>query len=103
MAKRYPSFVSASFNPGALQTNLTRHAPSILRSIQGILAYPVRFGALTELQAGFDAEVAEHNGCYLFPWEKIGTQLPKVAEGIEKRGSGERLWNLCDGLVKDFY
>lgn len=103
MAKRYPQFVSASFNPGAIKTDLTRHAPSILKSIQGMLSYPVRLGALTELQAGFNAEVAEHNGCYLIPWGKIGTPLPKVVEGIEKRGSGERLWNLCDSLVKDFY
>ncbi|UKZ92579.1 uncharacterized protein TrAFT101_007523 [Trichoderma asperellum] len=103
LAKRYPQFVSVSFNPGAIKTDLTRHAPSILKSIQGMLSYPVRLGALTELQAGFDAEVAEHNGCYLIPWGKIGTPLPKVVEGIEKRGSGERLWNICDSLVKDFY
>ncbi|KAL6854597.1 hypothetical protein J3F83DRAFT_754154 [Trichoderma novae-zelandiae] len=103
MAKRYPQLVSVSFNPGAIRTDLTRHAPGILKKIQGFLSYPVRFGALTELQAGFGDEMAEHNGCYLIPWGKIGSLIPKVAEGIEKRGSGERLWDLCDGLVKGFY
>lgn len=103
MARRYPQFVSVSFNPGALKTDLLRHAPSVLKSIQSMLSYPVRLGALTELQAGFDAEVAQNNGCYLIPWGKIGAPHPKVAEGLEKRGSGERLWNLCDLLVKDFY
>lgn len=103
MAKRYPQLVSASFNPGAIRTDLTRHAPDILKKIQGFLSYPVRFGALTELQAGFGSEVAEHNGCYLIPWGEIGTPIPKVVEGIEKRATGERLWNLCDGLVKEFY
>ncbi|OTA02804.1 short-chain dehydrogenase/reductase [Trichoderma parareesei] len=103
MAKRYPQLVSVSFNPGAIRTDLTRHAPGILKKVQGFLSYPVRFGALTELQAGFGSEVAERNGCYLIPWGKIGKMIPKVAEGIEKGGSGERLWNLCDGLVKEFY
>ncbi|RFU74767.1 hypothetical protein TARUN_7497 [Trichoderma arundinaceum] len=103
MAKRYPQLVSTSFNPGAIRTDLTRHAPSILKSIQGLLSYPIRLGALTELQAGFDDEVAEHNGCYLIPWGKIGTLIPKVAEGVEKRATGKRLWNLCNGLVKEFY
>ncbi|UKZ53414.1 hypothetical protein TrVGV298_007206 [Trichoderma virens] len=103
MARRYPQVVSSSFNPGAIKTDLTRHAPGILKSIQGFLSYPVRFGALTELQAGFGSEVAEYNGCYLIPWGKVGSPIPKVVEGIEKRASGERLWNLCDGLVKEFY
>lgn len=103
MAKRYPQIVSASFNPGAIKTDLTRHAPGILKSVQGFLSYPVRLGALTELQAGFGSEVAEYNGCYLIPWGKIGSPVPKVVEGIQKRASGERLWNLCDGLVKEFY
>ncbi|TFA98519.1 hypothetical protein CCMA1212_009789 [Trichoderma ghanense] len=103
MAKRHPQLVSVSFNPGAIKTDLTRHAPGILKKVQGLLSYPVRFGALTELQAGFGSQVAEHNGCYLIPWGKIGKMIPKVAEGIEKRGSGERLWNLCDGLVQEFY
>ncbi|UKZ79214.1 hypothetical protein TrVFT333_006964 [Trichoderma virens FT-333] len=103
MARRYPQIVSSSFNPGAIKTDLTRHAPGILKSIQGFLSYPVRFGALTELQAGFGSEVAEYNGCYLIPWGKVGSPIPKVVEGIEKRASGERLWNLCDGLVKEFY
>jgi protochlorophyllide reductase len=103
MAKRYPQIVSASFNPGAIKTDLTRHAPGILKSIQGMLSYPVRLGALTELHAGFGNDVAEYNGCYLIPWGEIGTPIPKVVEGIEKRASGERLWNLCDSLVKEFY
>lgn len=103
MAKRYPQLVSVSFDPGAIKTDLTRHAPGILKKVQGFLSYPVRFGALTELQAGFGSEVAEHNGCYLIPWGKIGKMIPKVAEGIEKRRSGERLWDMCDGLVKEFY
>ncbi|KAL7946705.1 hypothetical protein V8C42DRAFT_293873 [Trichoderma barbatum] len=103
MAKRYPQVVSTSFNPGAIRTDLTRHAPGVLKKVQGFLSYPVRFGALTELQAGFASEVAEQNGCYLIPWGKIGSLHPKVAEGIEKRAAGERLWNLCDGLVKEYY
>lgn len=103
MAKRYPQLISTSFNPGAIRTDLTRHAPGILKHVQGMLSYPIRFGALTELQAGFGDEAAEHNGCYLIPWGKIGAPIPKVAEGIEKRATGERLWSLCDSLVKEYY
>ncbi|KAL7788228.1 hypothetical protein V8C37DRAFT_388936 [Trichoderma ceciliae] len=103
MAKRYPQLVSTSFNPGAIRTDLTRHVPGILKSVQDMLSYPVRFGALTELQAGFGNEAAEHNGSYLIPWGKMGRPVHKVSEGIEKRATGERLWNLCDSLVKEFY
>ncbi|KAL6690179.1 hypothetical protein J3F84DRAFT_389939 [Trichoderma pleuroticola] len=103
MAKRYPRIASASFNPGAIKTDLVRHAPGILKSVQGFLSYQARLGALTELEAGFGSEVTEYNGCYLIPWGKIGSPVSKVVEGIQERASGERLWNLCDGLVKEFY
>lgn len=103
MAKRYPLITSVSFNPGAIRTDLTRHAPGIAKAIQRMLAFPVHLGALTELCAGLGDEAAENNGCYFIPWGKIGAPLPNVAEGIEKRATGDRLWGLCDELVKEFY
>ncbi|TGJ81807.1 hypothetical protein E0Z10_g6960 [Xylaria hypoxylon] len=103
MALRYPELTSCGFNPGAIKTNITRHAPGILASFFNLTAASPRYGALTEVYAGFGKEVAEVNGCFVVPYGHIGKPHAIVQDGIEKRNSGERLWSLCEGLVSVFY
>ncbi|KAH8900701.1 NAD(P)-binding protein [Thozetella sp. PMI_491] len=99
--------VSCAFNPGAIRSNLAKHAPRLVAWIHNAMASSARDGALVELFAGFAPEVVtacEQQGlCFVVPAGKIGKTIEKVEEGIRNRGSGKRLWELCDGLVKEYY
>ncbi|KAM0263962.1 hypothetical protein ACHAQJ_000997 [Trichoderma viride] len=101
MARRYPHIISCAFNPGALRTDIARHAPWYLQTIHNLMSHPVRFGALTELYAGLSEEVAQRNGCFIIPFGQVGSTASKVEEGIRERNSGDKLWNLCNDIVKD--
>ncbi|KAI0447116.1 hypothetical protein F4803DRAFT_559023 [Xylaria telfairii] len=103
MALRHPEFTSCGFNPGAIKTDIMRHAPGILASFHNLMAGSPRYGALTEVYAGFAKEVADANGRFVVPYGHIGKPHPVVQDGIEKRSSGERLWRLCEALVSAFY
>ncbi|RFU81396.1 hypothetical protein TARUN_802 [Trichoderma arundinaceum] len=103
MAKLHPEIVSCAFNPGALKTDIARHAPWYLRTVHNFMSHPARFGALTELYAGLSEEVGERSGCFIVPFGQIGGTSPKVEEGIMTRNSGKRLWDLCDEKVQGFY
>ena len=99
--------VSCAFNPGAIRTDLARHAPRLLAWVHNTMAGPARNGALVELFCGFAPQVAaeceEKGRCFVVPIGKVGRTVDKVEEGIELRGSGKRLWDLCDGLVEQYY
>ncbi|KAI8956285.1 hypothetical protein F4801DRAFT_10445 [Xylaria longipes] len=103
MALRHPEFTSCGFNPGAIKTGIARHAPGILASFHNLTAASPRYGALTEVYAGFAKDVADANGCFVVPYGHIGKPHAVVQDGIEKRNSGERLWILCEDLVSEFY
>lgn len=103
MAVRHPEFTSCAFNPGAIRTNIARHAPGFMQRAMALFAASPRMGALTELYAGFAPEMGQANGCFVVPYGHIGKTHRCVHDGIEKRNSGERLWNLCDALVSAFY
>ncbi|KAI0811613.1 hypothetical protein GGR55DRAFT_688232 [Xylaria sp. FL0064] len=103
MALRYPELTTCGFNPGAIRTNIARHAPGILAAFHNLTAASPRYGELTEVYAGFAKEVAEANGCFVVPYGRIGKPHPIVQDGVEKRDGGERLWKLCDSLVSSFY
>lgn len=103
MAKLHPDIISCAFNPGAIKTDIARHAPWFLQVVHNLMSHPVRFGALTELYAGFSDEVIKKNGCFVVPFGQIGTTVPKVEAGIAERNTGKRLWDLCDEHVRDYY
>ncbi|KAL7941260.1 hypothetical protein V8C42DRAFT_360884 [Trichoderma barbatum] len=103
MAKQYPDIISCAFNPGAIKTDIARHAPWVLQVAHNFMSRPVRFGALTELYAGFSDEVSKKNGCFIVPFGQVGKTSPKVEAGIAERKSGKRLWDLCDENVRDYY
>ncbi|KAL6691368.1 hypothetical protein J3F84DRAFT_403619 [Trichoderma pleuroticola] len=103
MAKLHPDITSCAFNPGAIRTDIARHAPWFLQAFHNLMSHPVRFGALTELYAGFSEEITKRNGCFVVPFGQVGTTVPKVEAGIVERNTGKRLWDLCDEHVRDYY
>jgi retinol dehydrogenase 12 len=98
-ARRYAAdnIVVSSLNPGHLKTELQRHGGSFANQIANCtLLYDARFGALTELYAGFSDVVGlENNGAYLIPWGRVGEIAEHITKGMEN-GSGTRLWDLLE-------
>ncbi|KAG9045160.1 hypothetical protein FS837_006928 [Tulasnella sp. UAMH 9824] len=91
LAKRYGSqgIISHSLMPGAVKTDLQRHAPSLLLGLLGWTLHPVELGALTQLWAGTSPEAVDPNGGYFIPWARVG-KMPKGALDSEV---GPKLWN----------
>jgi retinol dehydrogenase 12 len=98
-ARRYGSngIISVSLNPGHLRTELQRNMGSYVTSVlNATLLYDARYGALTELFAGFSSDVNQTtNGAYLIPWGRIGKVSSHIAAGLDN-GSGDRLWKLLE-------
>jgi len=94
-----------------LSTGLQKNAAGWFNAIFGVLRKDPRFGALTELWAGLrelkDEEekmigVGGRNGGYTLPWGRWRDGSEEVFGGLMERGTGERLWSVCETLVKDF-
>lgn len=98
-ARRYEAhnIVTASLNPGHLKTELQRHTEGyILDWINATFNYDARFGALTELVAGFSDKISKQdNGRYLIPWGRVGMMADHIKKGLAN-GSGDRLWKLLE-------
>lgn len=111
-ARRYgpQGLISFSLHPGALKTNLQRHAPGLYNAIFSLLRYPQHFGGLTELIAGLNEEVVDtrlledggKNGAYILPWGRFGDGAAHVFEGLAKRKTGERLWDACEEMLIEY-
>ncbi|KAF2091759.1 NAD(P)-binding protein [Saccharata proteae CBS 121410] len=109
-ARRYgdEGLVSASWNPGNLSTELQRHASSIEAWFISWLLYPAKFGAFTELYAGWSPDVGQStNGCLVVPWGRI--QIPR--KGLMKAtmrpqdggdGTAEKFWDWCEKETRPF-
>ncbi|KAL7929437.1 hypothetical protein V8C35DRAFT_315637 [Trichoderma chlorosporum] len=102
------SIVSVSLNPGAINTNLLRHAPHIKYMAYPLLHKP-RFGALAELYAGLSPDISlENNGCYVIPWGRISNgvreDLVNASRTTEQGGSGkaQEFWEFCFEKTKDY-
>jgi hypothetical protein len=61
-------------------------------------------GALTEIYAGFAPELSntDYNGSYLIPWGRRSTPRKSIDEGLKKRGTGPKLWDLLMEQTKEF-
>ncbi|VUC22976.1 unnamed protein product [Clonostachys rosea] len=108
-ARRFGSqgLVSLSLHPGSVKSEFQRNQPKLFRAITSPLLYDQHFGGLTELFAGFNQEVdtstvyaGGNNGRYIEPWGRWGVESQAVVDGLQKRGTGERLWELSASLVK---
>ncbi|KAF5698460.1 NAD(P)-binding protein [Fusarium mundagurra] len=111
-SKRYgkDGIVSVSFNPGNLQTELQRHMSSIGKMMMSAMLYPPIYGAYTELYAGWSSEItSKHNGGYIIPWGRIGTQglgrdIMKSFQSKKEGGSGiaAAFWEWCHKETASF-
>lgn len=104
-AKRYAAdnIIAASLNPGHLRTELQRHSSGCLADLinKGLL-YDARYGALTELFAGFSSELGKGNsGSYFIPWGRVGVMAKHLTKGIEN-GSGTRLWEMLEAETAQY-
>ncbi len=110
IARRYGprGLVSLSLHPGSLKTNLQRYQGGFFKTITAPLMYDQHFGGLTELFAGFNDEIVDtkmlegggRNGSYVEPWGRWGNGSQNVFQGLKERKTGDRLWEMCDELVK---
>ncbi|KAF9046618.1 hypothetical protein BJ165DRAFT_1179935 [Panaeolus papilionaceus] len=101
LARRYgdQGIVSASLNPGNLDSEIRRHGVSWGRKLIGpLILYPSYLGALTQLWAGTSTEGAQMNGKYLIPWARIGNR-PNPAAYDEKLQ--DDLWDWMEEQVKE--
>jgi retinol dehydrogenase-12 len=98
-AKRYAgdNIITASLNPGHLKTELQRHSEGFVAGlVNKALLYDARYGALTELFAGFSESLNQENsGAYFIPWGREGIIATHLKKGL-KNGSGQRLWELLE-------
>ncbi|KAJ3027792.1 hypothetical protein HDV00_010851 [Rhizophlyctis rosea] len=91
-------FISLSWNPGNLKTELIRTLADWQKTLVSPILYPAKMGGYTELYAGWSPEVTrEHNGAYVAPWGRIWTESVRgdVVEGREN-GVAERFWEWCE-------
>jgi len=98
-AKRYADqgIVSTSCNPGNIQTELQRYAPTILRKVMNLALYDAPYGALTQLWAGTMPETLDYNGKYLIPWARVGMCRSEAYDDA----LGGKLWDWLEEQVKD--
>ncbi|KAJ3495684.1 hypothetical protein NLG97_g3216 [Lecanicillium saksenae] len=91
--------ISVSLHPGLLMTNLQRYIPSWQVSLFGLVAYPAKYGAYTELYAGLHDDVTqEHNGAWLLPWGRIVPARKDLADAA----LGRQYWEWSENQIKAY-
>jgi len=101
------NIISLAFNPGNLQTELQRHTPALITWVfNRIMLHPARFGAYTELWAGWSEDVKgmADGKVYAVPWGR--NALPEtradIVKALEEGVVGKKLWDWCAGETKAF-
>ncbi|KAK4062429.1 hypothetical protein Trihar35433_9250 [Trichoderma harzianum] len=110
-ARRFAAqgLLSLSLHPGSVKSEFQRNQPGFVKWLTSPLLYEQHYGGLTLLFAGF-ADVADtkmleqggKNGSYIEPWGQWGTGADYIFDGLVNRGTGERLWKLCEELLKEW-
>lgn len=91
--------VSVSVCPGALDSELTRSYPPVLRFFLRFLMYPVRMGAYTELFAGLSPEVTtEKNGAHITSFGRFG----ELRADIDNDESSQKIWEWLDEQIRPY-
>ncbi|KAK9371599.1 uncharacterized protein V1513DRAFT_455173 [Lipomyces chichibuensis] len=95
--------VSLSLNPGHLITGMQENRPKWLQQLGNLFSYDAKYGAYTEIFAGFTPlNVETQNGSYIVPWGRFGTPRNDIKEGYTIRGTGARLWEMLEAEVKPY-
>ena len=106
-ARRYPfqdsKIIANSWNPGNLKTELQRHVNAIGRMAMNAMLFHPRFGAYTELWAGWSEEAgkAENNGRFIWPWGRFGGFRKDIQESLEN-GTSSKFWEWCESVTTPF-
>ncbi|CAO1614713.1 unnamed protein product [Sympodiomycopsis kandeliae] len=112
-AKRYgrDGIISNAWNPGNLKTELSRHhAAWIVNTFGSLILYPSKYGAYTELYAGWSPDITlSNNGAYVVPWGRIDTPnlRPDLLAAIKSssdggNGTAEKFWQYCERETKAY-
>ncbi|KAJ5168177.1 NAD(P)-binding protein [Penicillium canariense] len=104
MARRHNEdrVIHLSVNPGLMKTELQRNSPAIQSMIMGVVFKAPRYGAYTELFAGFSPQVTSaQNGSFVIPWGRFGSIPSHIEKSLEPPNEGEpsvaeRFWGWCD-------
>ncbi|POS72587.1 hypothetical protein DHEL01_v209022 [Diaporthe helianthi] len=99
--------VSVSLHPGLMKTELQRDN-KVMQTIMGIMFKPAKFGAYTELFAGFSPDVTvQKNGSFLSPWgrfdslrDDVGVQIKSKEQG--GTGLSKKFWEYCESAIESF-
>jgi NAD(P)-dependent dehydrogenase (short-subunit alcohol dehydrogenase family) len=114
MARRYGKLgiLSVIQNPGNLDTDAYAGNSGPYRWLIQRILYEPKFGAYTELYAGFSLELTlENNGAYIVPWGKIrpDSECPRkdLINAMNKEEDGglgypKRLWDWCEEQWKPY-
>lgn len=103
--------LSLTQNPGALKSDLLRHAPWWFPWLVSPLLYPPKYGGYTELFCATSTSLTVENdsGGYVIPWGRIHTHdmrkdlldaLKSDSEG--GTGQAEAFYDWCEGCIKEF-
>jgi len=92
--------VSNSWNPGNLKSELQRHMSVPEATITGLIVHDTRYGAYTELFAGWsaDAAKAENLNKYIGPWGRFVA----LRDDIKTFEQSSKLWDWCERETKSF-
>ncbi|KAG5971709.1 hypothetical protein E4U55_001137 [Claviceps digitariae] len=93
--------LNVAFNPGNLDSELTRHMKLTMWMAIKLMGYPARYGAYTELYSGWSPDIKmEHGGMFVIPWGRDGnyvlrSDVQKAIDdsGPEKASTARRFWD----------
>ncbi|PQE14664.1 short-chain dehydrogenase protein [Rutstroemia sp. NJR-2017a BVV2] len=107
-AKRYgeDGIISVTQNPGGLKTGAYAGLSSTASFFVNLLLSEPKFGAYTNLYAGFSGDITlENNGAYVIPWGRLRDNkncprkdIIKAMTDEDKGGLGypRKLWEYCE-------
>jgi NAD(P)-dependent dehydrogenase (short-subunit alcohol dehydrogenase family) len=105
-AKRWgkDGIVSVAVNPGNLYTQMAKGAMSKLKlTFAKLMLYDPKFGAYTNLYAGFSTELTlENNGSYVWPFGRLGFVSRSDLHGVIADGGARRFWEWCEKRYQPF-
>ncbi|KAK9450919.1 uncharacterized protein V1518DRAFT_425678 [Limtongia smithiae] len=89
---------SLTLHPGGLRTNLARHQTTWFSRLGQKMLKEPRYGALTELYAGFSNEPIDKDLStkYIVPWGRIGRMNDGLDHALKYEDLGAKLWDLCE-------
>ncbi|KAI3323023.1 NAD(P)-binding protein [Xylariaceae sp. AK1471] len=110
-AARYKAdgVVSVALNPGNIDSDFWRTQGAFMTCmLQKTLLHPPRYGAYTNLFAGFSPEITlEKSGEFIAPWGKFWNISKEMVDGSKSRsqggnGTAQKFWDWSEAQVKPY-